>query len=157
MISGIVSKFSSGGGELVAHSGKPLNALPLGQPLRIVHLEDEPETIYAQLIAEELYPGMRLLVLESSRSRVRFWADGDEHVEALFDGLECLGQLTGNSRLPVAAQALHHIGKTFTDSMTGLIENQGAWLGVQCLQALAARGGARGQESLEHKAVCRQS
>ena len=69
-------------GELVAHSGKPLTALPLGQPLRIVHLEDEPETIYAQLIAEELYPGMRLLVLESTRSRVRFWADGDEHVLA---------------------------------------------------------------------------
>ena len=70
------------GGVLVAHGGKPLTALPPGQPLRIVHLEDEPESIYAQLIAEELYPGMRILVLESTRSRVRFWADGDEHVLA---------------------------------------------------------------------------
>ncbi len=55
---------------------------PLNQLGRIVHLEDEPETVYAQLLAEGLYVGMTLLVTEITPQRVRFWADGDEHVLA---------------------------------------------------------------------------
>lgn len=49
---------------------------------QIVHLEDEPETIYAQLLAEGLHLGMIVLVTEITPQRVRFWADGDEHVLA---------------------------------------------------------------------------
>ncbi|MBI1881969.1 MAG: metal-dependent transcriptional regulator [Chloroflexi bacterium] len=55
---------------------------PLNQYGRIVHLEDEPETVYAQLIAEGLNLGMTILVTEITPQRVRFWADGDEHVLA---------------------------------------------------------------------------
>ncbi len=54
----------------------------LNRPARIVHLEDEPEAIYAQLLAEGLYLGMTVLITEISPQRVRFWADGDEHVLA---------------------------------------------------------------------------
>ncbi len=32
--------------------------LGVGTPSRIVHIEDEPEVIYAQIIAEELHPNM---------------------------------------------------------------------------------------------------
>ncbi len=49
---------------------------------QIVHLEDEPETIYAQLLAEGLHLGMIVLVTEITPQRIRFWADGDEHVLA---------------------------------------------------------------------------
>ncbi|MCK6625664.1 MAG: metal-dependent transcriptional regulator [Anaerolineae bacterium] len=49
---------------------------------QIVHLEDEPETVYAQLLAEGLHLGMLVLVTEITPQRVRFWADGDEHVLA---------------------------------------------------------------------------
>jgi DtxR family Mn-dependent transcriptional regulator len=56
--------------------------LPLDTPARIVHIEDEPETVYAQLVAEGLYPGMRVRLLEVSPTRVRFWANGDEHLLA---------------------------------------------------------------------------
>jgi DtxR family Mn-dependent transcriptional regulator len=69
-------------GELVLHEGQPLPAMPLDQPLRIVHIEDEPEVVYAQLLAEGLYPGMQIRLLESTSRRVRFWADGDEHILA---------------------------------------------------------------------------
>jgi DtxR family Mn-dependent transcriptional regulator len=55
---------------------------PLNLPGRIVHLEDEPETVYAQLVAEGLYVGMTVLVTEITPQRVRFWADGDGHVLA---------------------------------------------------------------------------
>jgi DtxR family Mn-dependent transcriptional regulator len=54
----------------------------LNRPARIVHLEDEPEAVYAQLVAEGLSLGMTVLITEISPQRVRFWADGDEHVLA---------------------------------------------------------------------------
>lgn len=59
-----------------------LNQLDLNIPARIVHLEDEPEAIYAQLIAEGLHVGQEVRLMESSPQRIRFWAGGDEHVLA---------------------------------------------------------------------------
>ncbi|HSN74995.1 MAG TPA: iron dependent repressor, metal binding and dimerization domain protein [Anaerolineae bacterium] len=69
-------------GNFVYHGGRPLSALALNAPARIVHIEDEPETVYAQLVAEGLYPGMDVRLLEVSPTRVRFWANGDEHLLA---------------------------------------------------------------------------
>ena len=69
-------------GRIVQHGGDPLPALPLNTPGRIVHLEDEPEIVYAQLVAEGLYPGMPVRIIEKTAARVRFWANGDEHVLA---------------------------------------------------------------------------
>lgn len=69
-------------GDWVAHGGQPLPALEPGTAGRIVHLEDEPEIVYAQLVAEGLHPGMNIIVIDKTDQRVRFWADGDEHVLA---------------------------------------------------------------------------
>lgn len=69
-------------GKLVPHGGRPLTALKVDEAARIVHLEDEPPTVYAQLVAERLRPGMQLRLTEISRQRVRFWAAGDERVLA---------------------------------------------------------------------------
>ena len=69
-------------GMMVPHGGQPLTAMPLDVPVRIVHLEDEPEAVYAQLVAEGLAPGMEARLLERSARRVRFWANGDEHILA---------------------------------------------------------------------------
>jgi DtxR family Mn-dependent transcriptional regulator len=69
-------------GELVEHGGQPLTALPLDTPGLIVHLEDEPPVVYAQLAAEDLHPGMVVRVTESVPERVRFWTNGDEHIIA---------------------------------------------------------------------------
>jgi DtxR family Mn-dependent transcriptional regulator len=69
-------------GEFVSHGGKPLPAFETGQRLRIVHIEDEPSTIYAQLVAEGIYPGMQVQIIEKTRERIRFWAEADEHVLA---------------------------------------------------------------------------
>jgi len=70
------------GGQLISHGGQPLTKLPLDTPGRIVHLEDEPAIVYAQLVAEGLYPGMPVRIIENSPERVRFWANGDEHLLA---------------------------------------------------------------------------
>jgi DtxR family Mn-dependent transcriptional regulator len=69
-------------GDLMPHGGQPLTAMPMDTPGRIVHLEDEPEIVYAQLVAEGLYPGMPVRVIEKTTTRIRFWANGNEHVLA---------------------------------------------------------------------------
>ncbi|MGC3959259.1 MAG: FeoA domain-containing protein [Verrucomicrobiota bacterium] len=68
--------------NLPADEGQPLGALPVEARAVITHIEDEPPTIYAQLCAQGLRPGMRITVLEKAPQRVRFWADGNEHVLA---------------------------------------------------------------------------
>lgn len=67
-------------GDLVDSVRLALPDLPLNQLAQVVHLEDEPETIYTQLIAEGVYLGMQLLVTEITPQHIRFWADGDEHL-----------------------------------------------------------------------------
>lgn len=72
----------SASGEFVPHGGQPLSALEAGQIARIVHLEDEPPVVYAQLVAEGLYPGLEILLKEKSVERLRFVAGGEEQVLA---------------------------------------------------------------------------
>lgn len=59
-----------------------LSTLDVNTPARIIHIEDEPETVYAQLVAEGLHIGQEVNLLETSPQRVRFWAGNDEHVLA---------------------------------------------------------------------------
>ncbi|MEE9562004.1 MAG: FeoA domain-containing protein, partial [Thermoanaerobaculia bacterium] len=70
------------GGEIAPPQGRPLTELPPGELAEIVHVEDEPPAVYAQLVAEGLHPGMRVRVNEVSPQRIRFEADAQEHVLA---------------------------------------------------------------------------
>ena len=69
-------------GEFKHHPGKPLTSMDIETPLRIVHIEDEPEEIYAQLVAEGLSPGMFVRISEKTPQRLRFWIGDEEHVLA---------------------------------------------------------------------------
>ena len=69
-------------GELIPHGGIPLSDLPAQTPARIVHIEDEPEMIYAQIVAEDLHPQMILEVDDITANRIRFWTDDQEHILA---------------------------------------------------------------------------
>jgi DtxR family transcriptional regulator, Mn-dependent transcriptional regulator len=69
-------------GPLEENPGRSLNSAEPGTPVLITHLEDEPETVYSQLVALGLRPGMRAFVIEKSLARIRFWADGNELVLA---------------------------------------------------------------------------
>jgi DtxR family Mn-dependent transcriptional regulator len=70
------------GGEILPPQGQPLTELPVDVLGEIVHVEDEPEAVYAQLVAEGLHPGMRVRVLDSSPERITFLADANEHILA---------------------------------------------------------------------------
>ena len=69
-------------GDIAPRRGQPLSELSAGQVAEVVHIEDEPASVYAQLVAEGLYPGMRVRVLEKTPRRVRFEGDAEEHVLA---------------------------------------------------------------------------
>ncbi len=67
---------------LRSHAGVPLTSIEEPCPIRIVHVEDEPDAVYAQLVALGLRSGMTAMITEVSPDRVRIWADGEEHVLA---------------------------------------------------------------------------
>jgi DtxR family Mn-dependent transcriptional regulator len=69
-------------GQIPDYEGQSLNQLDPGDIARILHIEDEPETIYRQLLAMGMFPGMELRVIENSTERIRFEFDGEEHVLA---------------------------------------------------------------------------
>ena len=69
-------------GHLVPHGGSPLSAFQIGDTARIVHIEDEPPVVYAQLVAEGLYVGMEVKLAEKTPERLSFWADGQQHMLA---------------------------------------------------------------------------
>ena len=64
------------GGVLPLDAGQPMNTLKPGDVARIIHVEDEPAALYAQLAALNLRPGMTVQFHESSAERVRFRAGG---------------------------------------------------------------------------------
>ena len=67
-------------GDIAPRSGRPLTALEPGELARIIHVEDEPEDVYLQVIAAGLHPGMQVEVIAATPERVRFLADGEERV-----------------------------------------------------------------------------
>jgi DtxR family Mn-dependent transcriptional regulator len=69
-------------GALPRRPGLPLTDLPAGHLGRVIHVEDEPKTIYAQLVALGLHPGTQVRMIESRPDRVRFTADEEEAVLA---------------------------------------------------------------------------
>ncbi|HPF41756.1 MAG TPA: iron dependent repressor, metal binding and dimerization domain protein [Phycisphaerae bacterium] len=69
-------------GVLEGDAGRSLNSVEPNTPVQITHVEDEPETIYRQLVAQGLRPGMRAFVIDKSPTHIRFWADGSENVLA---------------------------------------------------------------------------
>lgn len=69
-------------GQLFEHDATRLIDLETGAIARIVHIGDEPETVAAQIEAEALLPGMVVQVSEKTARRIRFWANGEEHLLA---------------------------------------------------------------------------
>lgn len=57
-------------GRIERVESRPLTDWPLETPARIVHLEDEPPALFAQIAAEGLRPGQTLRVIESSPQRL---------------------------------------------------------------------------------------
>ncbi len=69
----------SSDGKIPLQKGIHLNDLPKGTYADILHIEDEPKEVYAEISSKKLYPGMQLNVIENSKERIIFSANGEEH------------------------------------------------------------------------------
>jgi DtxR family Mn-dependent transcriptional regulator len=70
----------TGTGELPTQPGMPLTAAAAGVPLRVSHVEDEPESVYAELVAAGLHPGTELRILEATPDHFRVRTSGRERL-----------------------------------------------------------------------------
>lgn len=109
-------------GDMPPRAGRPLTDFAAGDDVDVVHVEDEPAAVYAQLVAEGVHPGMKLRVTSVAAERIRFEADLDEVVLApviaanIFavpaadeasDGISAAADATGSlSDVAVGEQAL---------------------------------------------------
>lgn len=57
-------------GFIPAAAGTPATAWPMNQLARVVHLEDEPPISYAQLVAEGIYVGQTLRLIDTTAERM---------------------------------------------------------------------------------------
>ncbi|MFQ5865134.1 MAG: FeoA domain-containing protein [bacterium] len=69
-------------GAMPPKKGQALTDLAEGELAQIIHIEDEPSAIYAQLVAEGLHPGMQIRISKKTPQRLIFIADGEEIVLA---------------------------------------------------------------------------
>ena len=69
-------------GRIKPMEGIPLSALGLEEIARIVHIEDEPDAIYRQILAENIHIGSKLRVVERNAERILFYAEGEEFILA---------------------------------------------------------------------------
>ena len=65
-------------GEIVQVNGDALPTLKINSIGKITHIEDEPEVIYKQIIAENIHIGSQIRVVENNTKRVVFYAEGEE-------------------------------------------------------------------------------
>lgn len=65
-------------GLLPIPKGVSLTNLKEGEMGRIIHLEDEPKSIYEQLVVLGLYLGMQVYVTDVSDKKITFIANGEE-------------------------------------------------------------------------------
>ncbi len=70
------------GGELAELSARAVVDWPLDKPARVVHLEDEPPAIFAQIAAQGLRPGQIIQVLQADARRLVLSHGDETHVLA---------------------------------------------------------------------------
>jgi DtxR family Mn-dependent transcriptional regulator len=65
-------------GEITPLNGEALPNLQVNSIGKITHIEDEPEVIYKQILAENIHIGSQIRVVENNTKRVVFYAEGEE-------------------------------------------------------------------------------
>jgi len=125
-------------GELARQTSKSVIEWPLRTPARIVHLEDEPAAVFAQIAAIGLRPGQVIRVLESDARRLVL-AHGDEtHVLAPIVGANisvCPVQpatesSAGHSRLTILKPGQRAVVHRLADTLQGFTRRRLLDLGL---------------------------
>jgi len=65
-------------GQMAELKGNPLSTLPVNSVGKIIHIEDEPEVIYKQILAENIHIGSQIRVVANTIERIVFYSEGEE-------------------------------------------------------------------------------
>jgi DtxR family Mn-dependent transcriptional regulator len=97
------------GAPLPGDAGQSVNTIEAGTPFAIVHIEDEPEAVFAELLRLGLRPGMRAYVMGKTPESLRLWADGEEFelVPSMAQQIS-VAPLTGVSRAQLREERFLH-------------------------------------------------
>lgn len=83
-------------GRMPTLVGVPLSEWETGKGAIVIHIEDEPDTIYMRLIAAGITPGIRVKILERSESYIDIVAEGRPIRLSAEEALQVLvGELPG--------------------------------------------------------------
>lgn len=69
-------------GKVAEVNGEFLSSLAVNAVGKIVHIEDEPDVIYKQILAENIHIGSQIRVVENNNQRIVFYAEGEEFILA---------------------------------------------------------------------------
>ncbi len=65
-------------GKMAELNSVLLSRLKAGDVGRIINIDDNPEVIYRQILAENIHIGSQIKVLESNSTRITFYSEGEE-------------------------------------------------------------------------------
>ncbi len=65
-------------GRMAQVDGVSLASVSVNTVARIIHIEDEPDIIYQQILAENIHIGSQIRVVEHNKRRIVFHAEGEE-------------------------------------------------------------------------------
>ncbi|WP_308991601.1 metal-dependent transcriptional regulator [Mariniflexile litorale] len=65
-------------GKMAKVNGVELPLLPVNTVGKITHIEDEPEIIYKQILAEKIHIGSLIRIIENNATRIVFLSEGEE-------------------------------------------------------------------------------
>ncbi len=69
-------------GEIPDYAGVALDTMEVGTSGIITHIEDEPHTVYLQILALGLNPGTNIIITEKTPEKIAFVADGERCILA---------------------------------------------------------------------------
>lgn len=65
-------------GKMAELNGIVLPSLKVNSVGKIIHIEDEPDVIYKQILAENIHIGAQVRVVENNLERITFYSEGEE-------------------------------------------------------------------------------
>lgn len=108
-------------GEMSAVKWTPLPSYDVEVPGKIIHIEDEPEVIYRQILAKRLFIGSQIKLLKSDHNKVSFLCEGEVHEFSTIVAANIhVGELSENELFEESAVRLSALESGETAEVIGL-------------------------------------
>ncbi|MCB0029878.1 MAG: DtxR family transcriptional regulator [Anaerolineales bacterium] len=110
----------SASGLFGSQRGLPLTQLPADSSATIIHIEDEPEIVFAQLAAAGLTSGETIKVVAADSAEMTIWAGGEQHTLPIAAANNVTVRLLTASQVAAASEDVRSL-TTLTLHETGVV------------------------------------